>query len=213
MMHKLTFEYDGEIPVSFLLTSYPEKLIKLQNHNESFNRLFYHYELPLLSEENIKIFFREKFDQTNITCSDDILDLIVQCSYGIALVMQEIGDNIYWLCNQSNQVSLSVALKGIEKAATIIHERYLNSMISDENYFKVLQIISKKVDSDNLTKFNTEDIRKELKDDEIIILNAFIQEASENEIITQLSHFDNNIYKFNNPLYVVYIKLNSLFKD
>jgi len=213
MMHKLTFEYDGEIPVSFLLTSYPENLIKLQNHNESFNRLFYHYELPLLSEENIKLFFREKFDQANITCSDDILDLIVQCSHGIPLVMQEIGDNIYWLCDQSNQVSLSIALKGIEKAATIIHERYLNSLISDENYFKVLQIISKNVDSNNLTKFNTEDIEKELKDDELIILNAFIQEASENEIITQLSHFDNNIYKFNNPLYVVYIKLNSLFKE
>lgn len=213
MMHKLTFEYDGEIPVSFLLTSYPENLIKLQNHNESFNRLFYHYELPLLSEENIKLFFTEKFHQANITCSDDILDLIVQCSYGIPLVMQEIGDNIYWLCDQSRQVSLSVALKGIQKAATIIHERYLNSLISDENYYKVLQIISKKVDSANLTQFNTDDIQKELKDDEIIILNAFIQEASENEIITQLSHFENNIYKFNNPLYIVYVKLNSLFKD
>ena len=211
MMHKLTFEYDGEIPVSFLLTSYPENLIKLQNHNESFNRLFYHYELPLLSEEKIKLFFREKFDQANIKCSDDILDLIVQCSHGIPLVMQEIGDNIYWLCDQSNQVSLSIALKGIEKAASIIHERYLNSLISDENYFKLLQIISKNVDSDNLTKFNTDDIRNELKEDEEIILNAFIQEARENEIITQISHFDNNLYKFNNPLYTVYIKLNSLF--
>ena len=69
------------------------------------------------------------------------------------------------------------------------------------------------MDSDNLTKFNTEDIQKELKYEEIIILNSFIQEASENEIIRQISHFDNNIYKFNNPLYVVYVKLNSLFKD
>ena len=116
------------------------------------------------------------------------MDLIVQCSHGIPLVMQEIGDNIYWLCDQSNQVSLSIALKGIEKAASIIHERYLNSLISDENYFKLLQIISKNVDSDNLTKFNTDDIRNELKEDEEIILNAFIQEASENEIITQNSH-------------------------
>lgn len=213
MIHKLTFEYNGKIPISFLLTSYPENLIKLQNHNESFNRLFYHYTLPLLSEEKIRLFFREKFDQTDITCSEDILNLIVQCTYGIPLVMQEIGDNIYWLCDQSKQVTLSIALKGIENAANIIRDRYLNSLIYDENYFKLLKIISKNVDSENLTNFNTDDILKELKNDEIIILNAFIREASENGIITQVSHYDTNVFKFNNPLYVVYIKLNSLFKN
>lgn len=213
MMHKLTFDYDGEIPVSFLLTSYPENLVKLQNHNESFNRLFYHYNLQLLSEESVSLFFTEKLNKAGITCSDDILELMVQCSYGIPLVMQEIGDNIYWLCDQSKHINLSIALNGIENAANIIRDRYLNSLISDENYFKVLQIISKNVDSDNLTKFNTDDVKKELKQDELIILNAFIQEASEKEIITQISHFDNNVYKFNNPLYMVYIKLNSLFKD
>lgn len=205
IMHKLTFEYDGEIPVSFLLTSYPENLIKLQNHNESFNRLFYHYELPLLSGENIAYFFREKFNQTNITCSENILELIVQCSYGIPLVMQEIGDNIYWLCDESNNVTLSIALNGIEKAANIIRDRYLNSLISDENYFKVFQIISKKVDKDNLTKFNTDEIRKELKEDEMIILNAFIQEARENGIITRISHFEDNIYISSTTHYIWYI--------
>ena len=87
MMHKLTFEYDEQIPVTFLLTSYPENLVKLQNHNESFNRLFYHYEINRLSNEDVYIFFKEKFKQTNITCSEDILKLIVQCSYGIPLVM------------------------------------------------------------------------------------------------------------------------------
>ncbi|MBE6493551.1 MAG: hypothetical protein E7Z84_02940 [Methanosphaera stadtmanae] len=111
MMHKLTFEYDGKIPVSFILTSYPENLIKLQNHNESFNRLFYHYTLPLLSEENVKKFFTEKFNTENITCSEEILNLIVQCSYGIPLVMQEIGDNIYWLCDESKRINLSIALR------------------------------------------------------------------------------------------------------
>ena len=213
IMHKLTFEYDGQIPIMFLLTSYPENLIRLQNHNESFGRLFYHYEISPLSNADVSLFFKEKFSQANMTCSDDIIELIVRCSYGIPLVMQEIGDNIYWLCDDSRHVNLNIALNGLRKASQIIYDRYLNSIISDENYLKLLQIISDNVDVTDLTSFDTNDILKELKEEEYVLLNTFVDEALENDIITKISHFEDNKYKFNNPLYMVYIKLENLFKN
>ncbi|RAP54271.1 MAG: hypothetical protein BZ137_03135 [Methanosphaera sp. rholeuAM130] len=79
----------------------------------------------------------------NITYSDDIIDLIVHSSYGIPLVMQEIGDSIYWLCDESQHINLNIAINGIKNASKTIHDRYLNSIISDENYIKLLQIISR----------------------------------------------------------------------
>ena len=53
----MTMRYDGETPVGFLLTSYPENLEKLNRQNSSFSRIFYHFDVDSLETNETKEFF------------------------------------------------------------------------------------------------------------------------------------------------------------
>lgn len=122
--------------------------------------------------------------------------------------MQEIGDNIYWLCDESKRVNMSLALTGIKEANKRTYTKYLNPIIIDKNYQKILDIIIKNIDENDLTSFDVEDFEDKLTNEEKTVLKAFLYMALDDDVITRINH--TNKYKFKNPLYTTYLKINQL---
>lgn len=206
--HQLTFEYSGEIPLGFILTSFPEILTQLQKHNESFARLFNHFDLTYLNLNDVEKFYKDKFHSVGISVNHDVLELISTYTYGLPLLMQEIGDNIYWLCDKSKRVDMSLALTGIKEANKRTYTKYLNPIVIDKNYQKILDIIIKNIDENDLTSFDIEDFEDKLTNEEKTVLKAFLYMALDEEVITRINQ--TNKYKFKNPLYTTYLKINQL---
>ena len=206
--HELTFKYNNEIPLAFIITSFPENLNQLQVHNESFSRLFNHFDLSYLSMEDVKKFYKNKFSSVEIGINDEVLDLISKYSYGMPLMMQEIGESIYWLCDESKYIDLSLALTGIKEANRRIYSKYLNPIVIDDNYTYILEIISDNITGDDMTSFDIIDFKDNLNNEEKTVLDIFLEIAIGNQVITKINQ--TNRFKFNNPLYAIYLKINKL---
>lgn len=206
--HELTFKYNNEIPLAFIITSFPENLNQLQVHNESFSRLFNHFDLSYLSMEDVKKFYKNKFSSVEIGINDEVLDLISKYSYGMPLMMQEIGESIYWLCDESKYIDLSLALTGIKEANRRIYSKYLNPIVIDDNYTYILEIISDNINGDDMTSFDINDFKDNLNNEEKTVLDIFLEIAIGNQVITKINQ--TNRFKFNNPLYAIYLKINKL---
>ncbi|WP_323737567.1 cytochrome b/b6 domain-containing protein (plasmid) [Methanosphaera sp. ISO3-F5] len=101
--------------------------------------------------------------------------------------MQEIGDNIYWLCDESKRVNMSLALTGIKEANKRTYTKYLNPIIIDKNYQKILDIIIKNIDENDLTSFDVEDFEDKLTNEEKTVLKAFLYMALDDDVITRIN--------------------------
>lgn len=86
--------------------------------------------------------------------------------------------------------------------------KYLNPIIIDKNYQKILDIIIKNIDENDLTSFDVEDFEDKLTNEEKTVLKAFLYMALDDDVITRINH--TNKYKFKNPLYTTYLKINQL---
>ena len=206
--HQLTFEFAGEIPLGFILTSFSEILTQLQKHNESFARLFNHFDIIYLENYDVEYFYKDKFDSVGITVNEDVLELMSNYTFGLPLLMQEIGDSIYWLCGNSKHVDMTLALTGIKEANNRIYTKYLNPIVIEKNYQKILDKIIKNIDENDLTSFDVENFEDKLTDEEKPVLNAFLCVALDEEVITKVNQTKK--YKFRNPLYTTYLKISKL---
>lgn len=123
---KLDSYYNENIPIGFILTSYPQNFNKLKELNPSFTRIFNKIDLNRLNNNEVKIFFENIFKKSNMTYDKKAMELIVKYSYGMPLMMQEIGYNIFWLCDNDKYVSAKIALDGIKLAGnSILNNRVL----------------------------------------------------------------------------------------
>lgn len=73
----------SDAPICVMLTSYPEKFMKLYNHNPSFNRIFHVHELNRLSDNEIKDFYTNIFTHYKIDIDLNALELMTKYSSGM----------------------------------------------------------------------------------------------------------------------------------
>ena len=59
----LSSDFRGNAPITIMLTSYPEKIVELYNHNPSFNRIFRHREITPLKRNEVENFFTKMFSE------------------------------------------------------------------------------------------------------------------------------------------------------
>ena len=107
-----------ELPAYFLLAGYPEKFEALVVHEESFGSIFHFDSIDCLSDDEVIEFFKDTFKQVGIEISDNTLSLMVTFSSGLPLMMQQIGDSIFWIC-ENNYINEDDALTGIIDAANV----------------------------------------------------------------------------------------------
>lgn len=204
----LTMRFDKEVPIAFLLTSYPENLEKLKEHNQSFSRIFYHYDVEALNEDEVISFYENCFDKTDIRYDDESIRLLSKYCYGIPLVMQELGENIFWKC-ETQQLDIKQVINGIRLTNDIMCEKYLNALIKNKTYATILEKIGKII-IPTVDTFNISTLKENTTDEEKDLIDLFIMDAIETGILYREEYAFKDECKFSNPLYSVYLKNKNL---
>lgn len=196
-----------ELPVYFLLAGYPEKFEALVVHEESFGSIFHFDSIDCLSDDEVIEFFKDTFKQVGIEISDKAMNLMVTFSSGLPLMMQQIGDSIFWIC-ENNYINEDDALTGIIDAANVIGSKQIRpvlNQIRSENYESILKfLVGNKMDS-----FKRSDIKNQMNISDSVLTN-FLSKMVELGILESTGHKNSGTYKFSNNLYYTYFLIKSL---
>jgi energy-coupling factor transporter ATP-binding protein EcfA2 len=205
---KIATQYK-DFPVFFMLNGLPEIRDELNKQQPSLMRIFRILEIEKLSEEDVKTFFTKAFSSQNILIMPEALEPMVKHSSGLPILMQEIGDAVFWK-NTDNEINLDDAIEGLYEAANRIGEKYLDPQvyraIRSDKYKSILRKIGKKLSYD----FKKGDIEKILDDSEKKVFHNFLRKMRDLGVIIQDLESERGVYKFVNNLYPLYIFLESL---
>ena len=150
---------DYNIPLYILLAGYPEKFNSLVNQDESFSRIFHYNHIDYLNSKEITEFFQDTFDSVGIKCDDDSLKYMVTFSGGIPLMMQEIGDSVFWEVEE-NIVNKEYAIKGIVEAGRLIGKRQIKPVMDKSIRSKNYESILMKLGDKGFDSFKKSDFEK-----------------------------------------------------
>lgn len=199
-----TIDFSGKkVPIAFTLVSYRENFNRLTEHNPSFSRIFHIIEIDHLNDEDIKTFFVENFEKADIAFEDEkSLQEMVYYSWGMPLAMQQIGEETFW--NVKNGIiTEEIVLNGILNAAIEIGKKQISlilDLIENDEYDNILLKLGKY----KLIEFEKEELAELLCEDENEILDDFLNQMKELNILEHVGRKINERYTFTNRLYFVY---------
>ncbi|MBR5503799.1 MAG: ATP-binding protein [Methanobrevibacter sp.] len=138
----LAVSYRGQLPVYFLLAGYPEKFYSILQQEPSFGSIFAYEEIERLSDNEVHHFFLRLFDFMDIKIDDDALLHMVLFSMGQPLMMQQIGDSIFWDCSRAKRISKEDAINGIVKASNQLEIKQIKDILDiiyNENFHLIIE--------------------------------------------------------------------------
>ena len=199
-----------DLPVYFLLAGYPERFNALVVHEESFGSIFNFDFIDCLSDEEVMVFFKETFSQTGIEISSEALNIMVAFSSGLPLMMQQIGESVFWVC-ETNCISKQDAIEGVINAAYEIGSKQIKpvlNQIKSEKYEDILQFLAE----NKMNNFKRSDI-KEAMNISGNVLSNFLSKMVDLGILESTGHKHSGTYEFSNNLYYTYFWIKSFEKS
>lgn len=198
------------VPVIFTLISYPKEFDNLCLINESFSRIFKLIEIDKLENEEIKEFFKSSFENLGYEFkNDEALNAMIYYSWGMPLIMQQIGESVLWNIPENNIIDEKVAIEGVSDAAIELGNKQIRGKlrkIRSEHYEDILIKLSKH----GAMEFKRSEVIKILNDDEKRVFNRFLQRSKELGIIESVGRENSGEYAFVNRLYFAYFLIKSL---
>ena len=196
---------DLNLKLYILFAGYPVKFDNLVYQEPSFGRIFNQENLESFTDDEIKEFFTETFNSANVKCSEDALEIFTSFSYGFPLIMQQMGESSFWIA-ENNLITKDIALKGVISAIDEIgHKqlRHILNIISDFEYGSILL----KLGDNELYSFNKETLKDKLNNHEITILDNFLEDMVEYDLLYHVGPKDRQHYRFVNNIYYIYFKI------
>lgn len=213
LFETLTFN-DYHIPIVFTLISYPHEFDKLCLINESFSRMFHLIEIDNLEDYDIEDFFKTSFNNVGIEFEDGYksIEPMVYFSWGMPLIMQQIGDSIFWNAQDNLKINEDVVSLGIVDATDELGKKQLKSKLNKIRSDTYLDIFLKLGDK-RLMTFKKSEVKDFLTIDENRVFNDFLKRAKELEIIESIGRNNSGEYGFVNRLYFTYFMMLSNVKN
>ena len=206
---KLNFA-DERITIAFCLVIYPEEFNNLADINPSFTRIFERIIIDHIDDEDIEEFFETVFNDQDIIFDDDgSLEAMVSFTYGMPLVMQQIGESVFWLAEE-NVINKNIAIEGIISAAIEIGNKQIKSKldkIRSDHYENILL----KICSNKKFSFKKSQIKEYLSTDEKNALTDCLARVKDLGIIESIGKENSGEYEFSNRLFFVYFLIKSTF--
>lgn len=137
---------------------------------------------------------------------------MVTFSEGIPLMMQEIGDSVFWEVEE-NIVNKEYAIKGIVEAGRLIGKRQIKPVMDKSIRSKNYESILMKLGDKGFDSFKKSDFEKFLSASEKKVFSKFLQRATELHILESIGKEKSGEYKFSNRLYLVYFMILNLEKE
>ena len=158
----------------------------------------------------LKIFFRFSFENMNYTFKDDdALSAMVYYSWGMPLIMQQIGESVLWNILDNGIIDEKIAIRGISDAAIELGNKQIRGKlrkIRSEHYEDILIKLAKY----GAMEFKKSEVIDILNDDEKRVFNSFLQRCKELSIIESIGRENGGEYAFVNRLYFAYFLIKSL---
>lgn len=133
------------IPFMLILISLPEKWQMIEQNQPSISRIFTKIELEPLNDDEVKEFYTKTFDDVGTEINNDAMKLITSLSSGYPVIIQEIGDAIFWV-DDDDVISYEDSVEGIINASKIIGAKYIQSTvynaINSPKYKKILSAVT-----------------------------------------------------------------------
>lgn len=213
--YKALFEtlefYEEDVPMAFTLVTYPAKFDQLCEQNPSFSRMFNLITMDKLEDEEVHDFFKTNFNSSNIEFeSEQYLNEMVYYSWGMPLIMQQIGDAIFW--NLENKIiTEEIVYDGIRNAALELKNKPLKNIlknIKNPHYNNILLKLAK----NEKFSFKKDEITDLLTDNEKNILPEFLDKMIQINIL-ECADDELKEYEFVNIAYFVYFLISSTFNE
>ena len=185
--------------------SYPEEYEKLCDLNESFFRIFHLIEIDNLEDRDIADFFKSSFEEVGIEFEDEVESLqpMIFFSYGMPLIMQLIGDSVFWNAQDSLKINKDVVFLGITDATEELNKKQLKSKLNKIRSPTYINIFIKLAVNGWMT-FKKSEFRQYLNSEERRSFEGFLKKAKKLGIIEPIGKKNSGEYGFVNRLYLVY---------
>lgn len=134
---------------------------------------------------------------------------MVSFTYGMPLVMQQIGESVFWLAEE-NVINKNIAIEGIISAAIELGNKQIRSKldkIRSDHYENILL----KICSNKKFSFKKSQIKEYLSNDEKNALTDCLARVKDLGIIESIGKENSGEYEFSNRLFFVYFLIKSTF--
>ena len=199
-----------KLPVYFLLAGYPERFEAMVVHEESFGSIFHFDLIDCLSNEEVSEFFKATFSQIEMEISDEALEIMVAFSSGLPLMMQQIGESVFWMC-EDDFITKKEATAGVINAAYEIGSKQIRpvlNQIKSNNYEPILEILA----GNKMNTFKRSDVKDAMSISDNVLSN-FLSKMVKLGILESTGHKHSGTYEFNNNLYYTYFWIKSFEKS
>ena len=202
-----TIEVDSsfDLPLYILFAGYPEKFDNLVLQDLSFGRIFHYDEISNLDDEDVRDFFINAFDSVGMKCDEDALELLVLFSQGSPLMMQHIGDAVFWQ-SDGEIITKETATIGILNAANELGSKQIRpdlNRIGSKHYLNILLKLGKH----QIYSFQKSKLEQYLSDEEYGVLSNFLAKMVKIGIFNSIGVKNSGEYEFSNILYFTYFMI------
>ncbi len=201
-----------EFPVCMMLIGLPEQRDTLAELQPSLMRIFRVIDIERLSNNEVQGFFRSAFSIPGLEVTDDAMEILVQFSSGLPVIMHELGDATFWK-DEDGTIDRDDVLKGLVVAADNVCKKYLTprvyQAIRSERYRNILG----KLGTRELwvsRQFRKRDLETSLTENEKKVFGNFLRKMRELGVIQPDPDGGRGDYVFQNELYPVCIHFEAL---
>lgn len=196
-------------PALIMVSGLPENREQLANHQPSLLRVFRVIELGRLSDGEVESFFGKAFSQAGISVEFDAMLGMLGHSSGLPVMMQEIGDAVFWE-DQDGVVNRSDAARGVVMAAVNVGRKYLNPNVYDALISERYQtIIRKLVDDPTQQGFTRRQVAGRLTSEELKVFDNFLRKLRELGVVEADPQGGRGAYVYTNQIFPVYLWMES----
>ena len=199
----------GPFPVLVMVSGTVEKKDALAAAQPSLMRVFQTVDIPRLTNEEVRDFFIRAFGEAGMEIEEAALNLMVAYSSGLPILMQEIGDSVFWK-SSSSAVRKQDAMGGLVLAAENVGTKYL-----DPAFYRAVRstryrsIVRKMIPSASPSEFTRSEVMLRLDENESKVFDNLLRRLRELGIVEQDLEAGRGSYRFVNELYPLYMILQS----
>ena len=190
------------LPIFLILVGLPERRDELIKNQPSVARILDVVDLPLMEQSESEGFFCNLFKKQDISIDKSALSLMVKMSAGFPMLMDEVGDAVFWQ-DTDNHINERDARLGIMEAARVVGKKIspqISKILKSKTYTSILGKISKMPIG---VAFERRQILLDAPEKEQKNLDNFLQRSRDLGIIEAAEA--RGEYKFVNPLYHLYV--------
>ena len=200
-------------PVLVLVVGTADKRDALAAAQPSLMRVFRPVDIPRLTDGEVTDFFVKAFGEAGMEIEEDALEGLVLHASGLPILMQEIGDSVFWSASDT-VIREEDARDGLIMAAQSVGTKYLDPVFYQTVRSARYRSIVRKIAGESIApQFTRKEVRSRLDEDELKVFDNLLKRLGKLGIVERDVGEGPGAYRFVNALYPVYMYMESILHD